>query len=51
MLLETITNNSNVYITLGGNFKYNKQYYDDMIYKLNILYTYWANSIPIKVKY
>lgn len=51
MFLADITNQSNVFITLGGDFKYSKQYYDDMIYKLNILYTYWANGIPIKVKY
>lgn len=50
-LLADITFSSKVYITLGGNFKYTKQYYDDFIYKMNLLYSFWAKNIPIKIKY
>lgn len=49
--LADITFNSNVFITLGGNFQYNKQYYDDFDYKMNLLYSFWCNEIPIKIKY
>lgn len=51
MFLADITHNSNVCITLGGNFKYRKQYQDDFIYKMNLLYSFWAKNIPIKIKY
>lgn len=51
LLLADISFNSNVYITLGGNFKYSKQYYDDFIYKMNLLYSFWVGNIPIKIKY
>lgn len=49
--LADITISSNVYITLGGDLKMKKLYRDDFIYKLNLLYSFWAKGIPLKVKY
>lgn len=49
--LADITRQSNIMLTLGGSFPTNIQYYKDMIYKLNLLYAFWARSIPIKIKY
>ena len=51
LLLAEINASSNVYITLGGTFKYSTQYYNDFIYKMNLLYSFWAKNIPIKIKY
>jgi len=49
--LADIKKTSNVYITLGGTFSTARQYQRDLIYKLNLLYIYWSNSIPLKIKY
>ncbi len=49
--LADITISSNVYITLGGDLKMKKLYRDDFVYKLNLLYSFWARGIPLKVKY
>ena len=51
MFLANITKNVNVYLPLGGNFKTPIQYRKDLIYKLNLLYSFWSNNIMIKVKY
>ena len=49
--LADIVEASNVFITLGGNFKYSKQYLDDFVYKMNILFSFWSCNIPLKIKY
>ena len=49
--LEDIVESSNVFITLGGNYRYSKQYLEDFIYKMNILFSFWSCSIPLKIKY
>lgn len=49
--LADITISSNVYITLGGDLKLKKLYRDDFIYKINLLYSFWAKGIPLKIKY
>lgn len=51
LFLADITKTSLVFLTLGGTFKSRYQYYNDLIYKLNLLYSFWAYSIPIKIKY
>lgn len=51
MFLADITKNTAVYIPIGGTFQTNLQYYKDLIYKLNILYSFWSYKIPIKLKY
>ena len=51
MFLADITKNTAVYIPIGGTFQTNLQYYKDLIYKLNLLYSFWAYNIPIKLKY
>lgn len=49
--LADISMQSNVMLELGGDFPTNIQYYQDMISKLNLLYSFWSYSIPIKIKY
>ena len=49
--LADINFSSNVYLSLGGNFKSNFQYYKDFIYKMNLLYAFWSNKIPVKLYY
>lgn len=51
LFLADIGKNTAVYIPIGGTFQTNLQYYKDIIYKLNLLYSFWAHSIPIKLKY
>ena len=51
LMLADITINSTVYLPLGGTLQTNLQYYRDLIYKLNLLYSFWACNIPIKFKY
>ena len=51
LFLADITQSSNVCITLGGNFVSNAQYFKDFIYKINLLYCFWSQSIPIKLRY
>ena len=50
-LLATITKTSQVFLTLGGSFYYSTEYFKDLIYKLKLLYAFWSNNIPIKIKY
>lgn len=50
-LLALIRPNSAIYLSLGGTFHYRTDYYKNFIYKLNLLYEFWANKIPIKIKY
>lgn len=49
--LADINNTSQVYLELGGSFQAKRQYLNDFIYKMNLLYSFWSNGIPIKVKY
>ena len=49
--LADIRESSNVYITLGGTFDTRGQYLKDFIYKLNLLYVFWSQDIPLKIKY
>lgn len=49
--LADIKPSSNIFLTLGGSFDTNHQYINDYIYKLNLLYIFWSNKIPIKIKY
>ena len=50
-LLAVIAPNAQVYLSLGGSFHYQTDYYKDFIYKLNLLYVFWSCNIPIKLKY
>ena len=51
LLLELIKPSSQIYFSLGGSYHYQMDYYKNFIYKINLLYTFWANKIPIKLKY
>lgn len=50
-LLALIKPSSQVYLSLGGSFHYRRDYLKNLIYKLNLLYTFWSCNIPIKIKY
>lgn len=49
--LADITKYTTVSLKIGGTFATNFQYYKDLIYKLNLLYCFWSNNIPIKLRY
>lgn len=49
--LADIAKTSNVFLSLGGSYKSSFQYFKDFIYKLNLLYSFWSQGIPIKIKY
>ena len=50
-LRSLILPSSAIYLSLGGSYNYLIEYYKNYIYKLNLLYEFWANGIPIKIKY
>ena len=50
-LLAVINPSSQVYLSLGGSLYYKTAYYRDIIYKLNLLYVFWSQGIPMKIKY
>lgn len=50
-LLELIRPSSQVYLSIGGSFHYQTEYYKDYMYKLNLLYMFWSHDIPMKFKY
>ena len=50
-LLGDIIHSSNVFLALGGTFPTNHKYFKDFIYKMNILYYFWSQSIPVKLWY
>ena len=50
-LLAVISPSAQVYLSLGGSFHYKTDYYKDIIYKLNLLYVFWSQNIPLKIKY
>lgn len=49
--LADITKNASVYIPIGGTLQTNLQYSRDIVYKLNLLYSFWAQDINMKTKY
>jgi len=51
LFLADISFSSNVFLQIGGDLKVNNSYYVDMIYKLNLLYSFWSKGIPIKIKF
>ena len=51
MFIADITTNSDVCLPFGGALKTATQYRKDLVYKLNLLYSFWSCHIPIKVKY
>ena len=50
-LLAVINPTSHVYISLGGSLHYKTEYIKNLIYKLNLLYVFWSQNIPLKIKY
>ena len=51
LFLAEITKTSKVYLPLGGSYISDFQYYKDFIYKLNLLFSFWSQNIPIKIMY
>lgn len=51
LFLAEITASSNVCLPIGGSFISAFQYYKDLIYKLNLLYSFWSKGIMMKLKY
>lgn len=49
--LGDIMLSSNVRLPIGGSYKFAQEYYANLIYTLNLLYSYWAHDIPMKLKY
>jgi hypothetical protein len=50
-LLELIMPRSQIFLSIGGSYYYQIEYYKNFIYKMNLLYSFWANRIPIRLKY
>ena len=48
-LLAEITKSSSVCLYLGGTYKSTHQYWNDFIYKMNLLYSFWSKGINIKI--
>jgi len=49
--LADVTKTSTVYLELGGTCKTSYDYYKDLVYKINLLYSFWSSDIPIKTKF
>lgn len=49
--LADISAHSEVYLPVGGTCTTSFLYFKDLIYKLNVLYSFWSKNIPIKIKY
>lgn len=49
--LADITLASNVYLPLAGDLKMRGHFREDFIYKMNLLFSFWAKGIPLKLKY
>ena len=47
--LADIVLNSKVYIPLKSKWITKDKYYKELIYTLNLLYSFWANNIPIRI--
>lgn len=50
LFLADITQSSNVFLPLGGSLPTKDEYYKDLIYKLNLLYSFWSYGILMKIK-
>lgn len=51
LLLADINKNNPVFLSIGGDQLGKYAYYSELIYKLNLLYSFWAAGIPIKIYY
>ena len=51
LFLADITKATAVAIFLGGTYPTTTHYYKDFIYKMNLLYSFWAKGIELKIKY
>lgn len=49
--LADIAASSEIGLSLGGSFASNFQYFKDLIYKLNLLYSFWSKGIDMKILY
>ena len=50
LFLADITQSSQVYLPIGGQYATKSLYFIDFIYKLNLLYSFWSRGILMKVK-
>ena len=50
-LLADINSHTNVCLNLGGTLKSKSGYYNDFIYKINLLYSCWCQGIQLKLYY
>lgn len=51
LFLADIAQSSNITLQIGGTLKSGLQYYADFIYKLNLMYAFWARGIPMRLSY
>lgn len=51
LFLADISTITPFYIAIGGNLKSNRAYYTNLIKQLNLLYSFWAKSVPVKIYY
>lgn len=51
LFLAEIVQSSRIYLPIGGSYISSFQYYKDLIYKLNLLFSFWSQNIPIKTLY
>lgn len=51
LMLADITVSGKTYLQLGGDYPTVTQYYQDLVYTLNLLYCFWAKGVPMKIKY
>lgn len=49
--LADITKSSNIFLPLGGDFPTNLKYANDIVYKLNLLFSFWSVGIPIRLRF
>lgn len=50
LFLADITSSSNVFLPIGGNLPTRHEYCQDLIYKLNLLYSFWSCGILMKLR-
>lgn len=50
-LLAEITTNTQVYLPFGADKRTTQEYINNFIYTLNLIYSFWAKGIPIKLKF
>ena len=51
LFLADINDASNVYIPFGGSLNTSLQYANNIVYTLNLLYSFWSEKIKIKIKF